>query len=109
MTRGTAASIARRSPPQLPRTRKPLTRRELLHAYKKIKARVLRGGDPFGVFILKHGRGRRVVLLPVTDPHYDRQLRAEGPQRHYISTYDKGADLLHVWESLCAFDREPSA
>lgn len=99
---------ARRAPPCLRRP-KPLTRRELLHAYKKIKARVLKGGEPFGVFVLRHGSGRRVTLLPLTDPNYDAQLRGSRAERTFISTFDRGADLLDVWQQLCDFDRESTA
>lgn len=87
------------------RRRKPLTRRELEAAYAKIKARILKGGEPFGVFVLKHGRSRRVTLIAVNHASYDRNLRAEGPQQHYIATYDRDAELMAVWEHLCAFDR----
>ncbi|KDP84688.1 hypothetical protein CF70_017885 [Cupriavidus sp. SK-3] len=99
---------ARRSYRHLRRP-KPLTRRELEDAIAKIKARIFSGGEPFGVFVLKHGRGRRVTLLSVQDPNYRRQLRAMELQRHYIITCDKDSDLMAVWKRLCDFDREQPA
>ncbi|MFS8973877.1 hypothetical protein PO002_05085 [Cupriavidus necator] len=91
------------------RPRKPLTMRELKSVFARVKKRILKGGDAFGVFAIKHGRGRVFRLISVKHADYVAQLRAEKALQHMVATYDGSADLGHVWEDLCAFDQVPSA
>ncbi|MGO4154361.1 hypothetical protein [Cupriavidus sp. YAF13] len=90
------------------RQRKPLTTRELNTAFDKIKKRILRGGEPFGVFAMRDGRGRTFRLIGSSSPEYAVQLRVDRARQHMIATYDGNADLGHVWEDLCAFDQVPA-
>lgn len=87
------------------RPRKPLTRRELEDVYARIEKRILKGGDPFGVFALKDGRGRAFKLISVKHADYAKQLRRDKAQQHMIATYDARACLADVWADLCAFDQ----
>ncbi|WP_156526611.1 hypothetical protein [Cupriavidus gilardii] len=103
--------LAQSSPPAmrqraLLRSRKPLTKRELVLLFGRIKKRILRGGEPFGVFAIKSGRGRVFRLISVNHADYAAQLRVDKAQQHWIATYDGSADLGDVWDDLCSFDRE---
>lgn len=89
------------------RRRKPLTKRELLSVFGRIRKRILRGGEPFGVFAIKHGRGRVFRLISVSDDNYKAQLRVNQALQHMVATYDGSADLADVWEDLCTFDKPP--
>lgn len=101
-----AAPMSRVRPKFIPRSRKPLTKRELLSLFDRIQARILTGGEPFGVFAIKHGGGRIFKLISVRHHDYTAQLRVNKALQHMIATYDGGADLAGVWEDLCAFDQE---
>ena len=91
------------------RRRKPLTKRELGKLFARVRKRILKGGEPFGVFAMKHGRGRQFKLISIRHADYVAQMRVDRAQQHYIATYDGRADLGHVWEDLCAFDQERPA
>ncbi|KWR80336.1 MULTISPECIES: hypothetical protein [Cupriavidus] len=91
------------------RPRKPLTQRELKSVFDRVKKRVLKGGEPFGVFAIKHGHGRVFRLISVKDANFTAQLRVDKALQHMVGTYDGGANLGDVWEDLCAFDRSPAA
>lgn len=102
-----AASVSpARRPLALMRPRKPLTKRERDSLFARIKKRILKGGEPFGVFALKRGRGRVFGLISVSHANYAAQLRVDKAQQHWIATYDGSADLGDVWDDLCSFDRE---
>lgn len=100
-----AAPVARVRPKHVLRPKKPFTRRELESAFARIKSRILKGGEPFGVFVMKHGRGRVVQLLGQSSPEFNVQLRVNRARQHLVAVYDGGADLAGVWEDLTAFDR----
>ncbi|CAG9184213.1 hypothetical protein CURE108131_25050 [Cupriavidus respiraculi] len=100
-----AAPVGRVRVKALLRPRKPLTGRELTSLFGRIQQRILKGGEPFGVFVIKHGRGRVFRLLSVRDPNYKVQLRVDRAQQHMIATYDGNADLGDVWDDLCSFDQ----
>lgn len=100
-----AAPRQRASVKALLRPRKPLTARELKSVFARIKKRILAGGEPFGVFAMKKGRGRVFTLIGRNSSEYDVQLRVDRARQHMVATYDGSADLLHVWEDLCAFDQ----
>lgn len=87
------------------RPRKPLTRRELEIAWPRIKARVMAGGAPFGVFVIKRGKSRVIRLVSVNHHDYVAQMRVDKALQHWIGTYDGQADLGHIWEDLTTFDR----
>lgn len=95
------APVGRVRPKHILRPRKPLTKRELLSLFDRIRARILKGGEPFGVFAIKQGGGRVFRLLSITDPNYVAQLRVNKALQHMIATYDGRADLGGVWEDLC--------
>ena len=99
--RATARHAARR--------RKPLTKSELDKLFARVRKRILKGGEPFGVFAMKHGRGRQFKLISIRHADYAAQMRVDRAQQHYIATYDGRADLGHVWEDLCGFDQERPA
>lgn len=100
-----AAPVARVRPKHVLRPKKPFTRRELESAFARIKARILKGTEPFGVFVMKHGRGRVVQLLGRSSPEFNVQLRVDRARHHLVAVYDGSADLGDVWEDLTAFDR----
>lgn len=102
------APVARVRPKLVLRPRKPLTRRELAAVFARVKKRILAGGEPFGVFAIKHGRGRVFRLISVKHADFAAQLRVEKAQQHMIATYDGGADLGDVWDDLCSFDQGPN-
>ncbi len=104
-----AAPAGRVRPKLILRPRKPLTKRELKSVFARVKKRILKGGDAFGVFAIKHGRGRVFRLISVKHADYVAQLRADKALQHMVATYDGSADLGHVWEDLCAFDQVPAA
>ncbi|MNS26109.1 hypothetical protein D3C72_580230 [compost metagenome] len=87
------------------RPRKPLTRRELEIAWPRIKARVLAGGMPFGVFVIKRGKSRVVRLISTNHHDYAAQMRVDKALHHWIGTYDGRADLGDLWEDLANFDK----
>lgn len=87
------------------RPRKPLTQRELNLLFTRVKGRVLKGGEPFGVFAIKRGRGRVFRLISVKHADFTAQMRVDRALRHWIGTYDGTADLGHVWDDLSSFDR----
>lgn len=105
---GLSPALAARTPmPPRPllRPRKPLTQRELALLFARVKARVLKGGEPFGVFAIKRGRGRVFRLISVNHADFTAQMRVDRALRHWIATYDGTADLAHVWDDLSSFDR----
>lgn len=104
-----AVSVGRVRPKLVLRPRKPLTKRELKSVFDRVKKRVLKGGEPFGLFAIKHGQGRVFRLISVRDDNYAAQLRVDKALQHMVGTYDGSANLGDVWEDLCAFDRTPSA
>ncbi|MGO4326678.1 hypothetical protein AB4Z48_17770 [Cupriavidus sp. 2TAF22] len=91
------------------RKRKPLTRRELLSVFARIRKRILKGGEPFGVFAIKHGRGRVFRLISIRHADYEAQLRVDKAMQHWVATYDGSADLALVWDDLCDFDKPLAA
>ncbi|AEI76535.1 hypothetical protein CNE_1c11800 [Cupriavidus necator N-1] len=103
------APVGRVRPKLILRRRKPLTARELKSVFDRVKKRVLKGGEPFGLFAIKHGQGRVFRLISVKDANYTAQLRVDKALQHMVGTYDGSANLGHVWDDLCAFDRTPPA
>lgn len=100
-----AAPAGRVRPKLVLRPRKPLTKRELASVFARVKKRILAGGEPFGLFAIKHGRGRVFRLISVKHADYTAQLRVDKAQQHMIATYDGSADLGDVWDDLCSFDQ----
>lgn len=90
------------------RQRKPLTARELKSVFARVKKRILKGGEPFGVFAIKHGGGRVFQLLGVSAPQYQVQLRVNQARQHLVAVYDSTANLGDVWDDLTAFDQPPA-
>jgi hypothetical protein len=102
-----AARLVKRS--LVLRPRKPLTRRELEIAWPRVKTRVLAGGSPFAVFVIKRGKSRVIRLVSINHHDYTAQMRVNEAQQHWIGTYDGAANLAHVWEDLSSFDRLDTA
>jgi len=87
------------------RPRKPLTRRELEIAWPRVKSRVLGGGAPFAVFVVRRGKSRVLRLVSIHHHDYTAQMRVNEALQHWIGTYDGAANLGDVWEDLSNFDR----
>ncbi|SCU73538.1 conserved hypothetical protein [Cupriavidus necator] len=99
------APAGRIRPKLILRPRKPLTKRELASVFARVKKRILRGGEPFGLFAIKHGQGRVFRLISVKHDDYAAQLRADKALQHMVATYDGSADLGDVWDDLTSFDQ----
>jgi len=99
------APVGRVRPKLALRPKKPFTKRELDSAFSRIKSRILKGGEPFGVFVMKHGRGRVVQLIGQSSSEFNVQLRVDRARQHLVAVYDGGADLGDVWDDLTSFDR----
>lgn len=99
-------SVRRR---RVPPRHRPLSAAEQDDLYDRITKRIGRGGPPFGVFVLKQGRGRIFKLLSNKHHDYAKQLGREEYQRHMISTYDARVSFADVWADLCAFGRSAAA
>jgi hypothetical protein len=87
------------------RPRKPLTSRELDAVFGRIKKRILKGGEPFGVFAMKQGGGRVFKLFGHSSPEFAIQLRVNEARQHLVAIYDGNANLGDVWDDLTSFDR----
>ncbi|QBY56138.1 hypothetical protein [Cupriavidus oxalaticus] len=87
------------------RPRRPLTERELDKVFPRIKKRILKGGEPFGVFAMKRGHGRTFVLLGKSSPEFSVQLRVNEARQHLVAIYDGTTNLGYVWDDLTSFDR----
>lgn len=97
--------VDRVRPKPILRPRKPLTQRELRLVFARVKRRILKGGDAFGLFAIKRGHGREFRLISVKHDDYQAQLRVNRALQHMVGTYDGSADLAHVWDDLVDFDR----
>lgn len=97
-----------RQRPDTLRPRQPLTARELKSVFARVKKRLLAGGEPFGVFAVKCGRGRVFQLLGVSSSQYTRELRVNQARHHLVAVYDGAANLGDVWDDLTSFDQPPA-
>ncbi|MFS8930966.1 hypothetical protein [Cupriavidus taiwanensis] len=104
-----AAPAGRVRPKLILRPRKPLTKRELASVFGRVKKRILKGGEPFGIFAIKHGQGRVFRLISIRDSNFEAQFRVNKALQHMVGIYDGGADLGDVYDDLCHFDRLPVA
>lgn len=109
MPGASAAPAGRIRPKLVLRPRKPLTQRELKSVFDRVKKRVLKGGEPFGVFAIKHGEGRVFRLLSIRDPNFEAQFRVNKALQHMVGIYDGGAELGDVYDDLYHFDRLSAA
>ncbi|QUN29527.1 hypothetical protein KB879_06150 [Cupriavidus sp. KK10] len=104
-----AEPVARVRPKLILRPRKPLNKRELASVFDRVRKRVLKGGEPFGIFVIKHGEGRVFRLLSIRDPNFEAQFRVNKALQHMIGIYDGGAELGDVYDDLYQFDRLSAA